>query len=92
MNQDWRSDQLTSPPPPFQEERITHTVWTKRYGGRRGRIQNSTYVGIKSKYLHKTNKIKEKFKSLIESQCSPTAHCIVEDPWKLANICGSSRM
>ena len=31
-------------------------------GGGRGHIQNSTYVGIKSKYLHTTNRIKEKFK------------------------------
>ena len=88
MNRDLRSDQLTSPPPQFQEERITHPFWTNKYGGGRGHIQNSTYVGIKSKYLHTTNRIKEKFKSLIKSKskCSPTAHCIVEDPQKFAKM------
>jgi hypothetical protein len=34
----------------------------KEIWGGRGHIQNSTYVGIKSKYLHTTNRIKEKFK------------------------------
>jgi CRISPR/Cas system-associated endoribonuclease Cas2 len=54
-------------------------------GGGRGHIQNSTYVGIKSKYLHKINRIKEKFKSLIKSKCPPTANCI-EKVQKLAKI------
>jgi hypothetical protein len=55
-------------------------------GGGRGRIQNSTYVGIKSKYVHNTNRIKEKFKSLIKSKFSPTANCIIEDPQKFAKM------
>ncbi len=85
MNRDLRSDQLTSPPQIPRRENNTCSLNKEIWGGR-GRIQNSTYVGIKSKYLHKTNRIKEKFKSLIKSKCSPTANCIVEDPQKFAKM------